>query len=181
MDNIYKLFIENFGTYDAKQLAETLNKLNSDDYKSLNFENQDNTLGFKNWNETFNESGLNNLFGYNESKADYLGVTTKSRNNFINYLKTKGSLNTGNGNLSWNSESNQWEYKDWVDKNAETSSVTPEGNKTTEGAVEVPKIEDLTLKDLNLQKPIDWNPHGVLNSVAGYFANEAANAKKREI
>jgi hypothetical protein len=87
MDSIYKLFTDNIQSYDAKQMADALNKLNSDDYKTLNFEGKDNTLGFKNWNVTFNESGLNNLFGYNEGKADYLGVTTKSRNNFVNYLK----------------------------------------------------------------------------------------------
>jgi hypothetical protein len=124
MDNIYKLFTDNAQSYDAKQMAEALNKLNSDDYKSLNFGGTDNTLGFKNWNTAFNESGLNNLFGYNEGKSDYLGVTTKSRNSFVDYLKGKGSVNTGNGNLAWNPETNQWEYTDWVDKKPSSSETT---------------------------------------------------------
>ena len=66
MDNIYKLFTDNVQSYDSKQMADALNKLNGNDYKSLNFEGPDNTLGFKNWNAAFNESGLNNLFGDNE-------------------------------------------------------------------------------------------------------------------
>lgn len=208
MDNIYQLFIENAQSYNAKQIAESLNKLNSDAFKTLNFENKNNTLGFKNWNTVFNESGLNNLFGYNESKSDYLGITTKSRNNFINYLKNKDIINTGNGNLSWNSEANQWEYTDGSVTNPETNpevnantEVNPETNPevkaetNTEVKVEDPEtqregsqsnvepleIDNLTLKELNLRKPIDFNPDGIINSLAGYVANEAANAKKHKI
>lgn len=210
MDDIYQLFTENAQSYNAKQIAESLNKLNSDAFKTLNFENKDNTLGFKNWNTVFNESGLNNLFGYNESKSDYLGITTKSRNNFINYLKNRGLINIGNGNLSWNSEANQWEYTDGSATNPGTNpevntKVNPETNPevkaevnpevNTEVKVEDPEtqregsqsnvepleIDNLTLKELNLRKPIDFNPDGIINSLAGYVANEAANAKKHKI
>jgi hypothetical protein len=123
-------------------MAESLNKLNSDTFKTLNFENKNNTLGFKNWNTVFNESGLNNLFGYNESKSDYLGITTKSRNNFINYLKNKDIINTGNGNLSWNSETNQWEYTDATTPGTTPevkTEVTPETKTNTEVKVEDPE------------------------------------------
>lgn len=184
MDDIYKLFIENIQSYDSKQMAEALNKLNSDEYKSLNFRDNDNTLGFKNWNTTFNDSGLNNLFGYNEGKSDYLGVTTKSRHGFIDHLKTQGTIKTGNGSLSWNPESNQWEYNDWVDKNPTTSPET----KTTEtqptgsqSNVKAPEAAGLSLKELDIRKPVDLNPDGVVNSVIGYAANEFANNKKHEI
>lgn len=186
MDNIYKLFTDNVQSYDAKQMADALNKLNGDDYKSLNFGGADNTLGFKNWNQTFNESGLNNLFGYNETKADYLGVTTKSRNNFVDYLKGKGSINTGNGDLSWNSQSNQWEYSNWTDKtdpSVESSESMPELETVegTKGNVKAPEVNDLTLKEMNLQKPKDLNKNGILNSISGYIVNKIANKKKREI
>lgn len=189
MDDIYKLFTENVQSYDSKQMADALNKLNSDEYKTLNFTDKDNTLGFKNWNTTFNDSGLNSLFGYNENKSDYLGVTTKSRRSFIDYLKNKGSISTGNGNLVWNPESNQWEYTDWVDKNPTTSPET----KTTEtqttetqptgsqSNVKAPEAASLSLKDLDLRKPVDLNPDGIINSAIGYVANEFANTKKHEI
>lgn len=190
MDTIYGLFTKNSKSYDAKQLAETFNKLNSDEYKSLNFEDKNNTLGFKNWNTTFNQSGLNNLFGYNEGRSDYLGVTTKSRNNFINYLKTQGTINTGNGNLSWNSNSNLWEYTDQPVENPEEQEEKPEVKSEvksevepvgSESKVESPKISDLTLKSLNLKKPVDFNSNGIINSLIGYGVNEIANAKKRDI
>lgn len=178
MDNIYKLFTDNVQSYDAKQMADALNKLNSDDYKTLNFEDSDNTLGFKAWNTTFNESGLNNLFGYNDDKADYLGVTTKSRRSFVDYLKGQGAINTGNGKLSWNSETNQWEYSDWVDKNAVIEEEKPEG---TESSVEDPGTSSLSLRDLGLKKPVDYNPHGIINSIAGYAVNEFANQEKQKV
>lgn len=184
MEDIYKLFTENVQSYDSKQMADALNKLNSDEYKSLNFTDEDDTLGFKNWNTIFNDSGLNNLFGYNEDKSDYLGVTTKSRKNFIDYLKDKGSIGTGNGNLSWNSESNQWEYKDWADKNPTTSSETKTTETQTTGSqsnTQAPEVAGLSLKELNLKKPVDLNPDGIINSAIGYVANEFANTKKHEI
>lgn len=184
MDTIYNTFTKNAQSYDAKQIADTLNKLNTDDYKTLNFEGKDNTLGFRNWNTTFNESGLNNLFGYNENKSDYLGVTTKSRRGFIDHLKTQGTINTGNGNLSWNPTSNQWEYADWVDPNANNEEKQNSGNSGKQGsagtAIE-PEATDLTLRELQLKKPVDYNPDGIVNSLAGYIANEVANAKKQEI
>lgn len=180
MEDIYNLFTENATSYDSKQLAEALNKLNSDDYKSLNFEGKDNTLGFKNWNVTFDESGLNNLFGYDESKADYLGVTTRSRNNFVTYLKDKGSINTGNGDLLWNSESNKWEYSNWIDKTPEEKAEVS-NDTSTEATLKAPESTDLTLKDLNVKKPVDLNPDGIINSLAGYVTNAVANAKKRKI
>lgn len=188
MDNIYKLFTENIQSYDAKQIAESLNKLNSDTYKQLNFEDSDNTLGFKSWNTIFNESGLNNLFGYNENKSDYLGVTTRSRRDFSEYLKNKGIINTGNGDLSWNSESNKWEYTNWSDKSALTT-VNPReieeetGHQSNESGNkgEAPQIKDLILKQLKFKKPLDLNPNGIINSLSGYIANAVANAKKQKI
>lgn len=185
MDAIYNTFTQNAQLYDAKQIADTLNKLNSEDYKTLNFEAKDNTLGFRNWNTTFNESGLNNLFGYNENKSDYLGVTTKSRRGFIDHLKTQGTINTGNGNLSWNPETNQWEYKDWVDKNPTTTSPETKTTETqpagSQSNVKAPEVASLSLKEMDLRKPVDLNPDGIVNSLAGYVANEVANAKKQEI
>lgn len=191
MEDIYKAFTDNLQSYDSKQMSDALNKLNSEPYIILNFENSDNTLGFKDWNTTFNESGLNNLFGYNESKSDYLGVTTRSRKGFVDYLKNKGIINTGNGTVSWNPTSKQWEYKDWVDKSSAASASTSETPETPEtsgtqvtasqGNAAAPTVEALTLKQSNLKKPVDFNAHGVINSLVGYIANEVANAQKRKI
>lgn len=165
MDDIYNNFIQNISNYNAQQIADSLNKLNSDEFKSLNFDNADNTTGFKSWNETFNESGLNELFGYNESVSDYLGVTTKSRNDFVNYLKDKGNISTGTGDLSWDPENNKWNYT----------------SNESETEIEAPDVGELSLKELDLKKPVDLNPNGIINSLVGYVANEAANAKKQKI
>jgi hypothetical protein len=86
MDVIYDTFMKNSNSYDAKLIAESLNKLNTDEFSSLDFTQADNTLGFEPWNTIFNESGLNNLFGYNQSRSKYLGPTTKSRQGFVSYL-----------------------------------------------------------------------------------------------
>lgn len=175
---IYQQFTENAQLYDAKQMAEALNKLNSENYTSLNFQDNDNTLGFKSWNTDFNDSGLNNLFGYDESKSDYLGVTTRSRNDFVNYLKTQGSIATGNGNLSWNSETNQWEYSDPnLVKESPENTDTDDGSQ---GAVVAPDVADLTLKDVNFKKPRNFNKNGILNSLAGFIVNQVSNKKKHE-
>ena len=169
MDDIYNNFTQNISSYDAQQMADSLNKLNSDKFKSLNFGDTDNTTGFKSWNETFNESGLNELFGYNENVNDYLGVTTKSRNNFVNYLKGKGNISTETGDLSWDPENNKWNY---------TSNETRTG---TEAEADAPDVTKLSLKKLDLKKPLDLNPNGIVNSLVGYVANEAANTKKQKI
>jgi hypothetical protein len=34
---------------------------------------------------------------------------------------------------------------------------------------------------LDLKKPVDLNPDGIINSAIGYVANEFANTKKHEI
>lgn len=197
MDIIYDTFMKNANSYDAKLIAESLNKLNTDEFSSLNFTQDYNTLGFKNWNNTFNESGLNNLFGYNEGKSDYLGPTTKSRQGFVSYLQNLydpsnpnkiDSIETGNGSLVFDPNTKQWSYTNWVDPSTKSSKTEPVSavensadNNGSTGTPVLPEIKDLTLKDLNIKKPIDWNPHGVWNSLTGYFANEAANTKKREI
>lgn len=183
MDQVYNLFTSNLQSYDAKRIAEALNKLNSDTYQQLNFENADNTLGFKNWNTVFNESGLNNLFGYNENQSDYLGVTTRSRKDFSEYLKNQGVIHTGNGDLSWDSESNQWKYSGWEDKSALSNVSDTEDNEeaTTSGTKKTPKVAELALKQLKFKKQSDFNSSGTLNSLAGYLVNEIANAEKQKI
>ena len=185
MEDIYANFIQNISKYDAQKIANSLNKLNSDDFKSLNFGGDDNTTGFKSWNDIFNESGLNELFGYNKSISDYLGVTTRSRNDFVNYLKTKGNISTGTGDLSWDSESNTWNYtsnevEPEVKAGAE-AEIETEVKTGSETEIKAPDVAELSLKELDLKKPLDLNPNGIVNSLVGYIANETANAKKQEI
>lgn len=207
MDVIYDTFTKNANSYDAKLIAESLNKLNTDEFSSLNFAQDDNTLGFKNWNTTFNESGLNNLFGYNEGKSDYLGPTTKSRQGFVSYLQNLydpsnpnkvDQIKTGNGSLVFNPETKQWSYTDWVDpasKNTNTEGQqgdgqgsengsddggTGDGNGST-GTGVLPEVGELSLKALTLKKKANLNKNGILQSLAGYIANDYANEKKREL
>ena len=209
MDAIYDTFTKNADSYDAKLIADSLNKLNSNDFSSLNFEQADNTLGFKNWNTTFNESGLNNLFGYNEGKSDYLGPTTKSRQGFVSYLQNLydasnpnkvDSIKTGNGSLVFNPETKQWSYTDWVDpstkgdpneqqgngsdgqgsENSSGDGGTGDGTGST-GTGVLPKTGDLSLKELTLKKKANLNKNGIIHSLAGYIANDAANREKREL
>lgn len=181
MDSIYDIFTKNILKYDAQKIANSLNKLNSDDFKSLNFGGDDNTTGFKSWNDIFNESGLNELFGYDESISDYLGVTTRSRNDFVNYLKTKGNISTGTGDLSWDSENNTWNYTSNEVESEAGAGVETEVKTGSETEIKVPDVTELSLKELDLKKPLDLNPNGIVNSLVGYVANEAANAKKQEI
>lgn len=210
MDVIYDTFTKNADSYDAKLIAESLNKLNTDEFSSLNFTQDDNTLGFKNWNTTFNESGLNNLFGYNEGKSDYLGPTTKSRQGFVSYLQNLydasnpnkvETIKTGNGSLVFNPETKQWSYTDWVDPSIKgdpngqqvngsdgqgsengngSGNGTDDGNGST-GTGVLPKTGNLSLKELTLKKKANLNKNGIINSLVGYVANDAANREKREL
>lgn len=211
MDVIYDTFTKNASSYDAKQITESLNKLNTDEFSSLNFTQKDNTLGFKNWNTTFNSSGLNNLFGYNEGKSDYLGPTTKSRQGFVSYLQNLydasnpnkvDAIKTGNGSLVYNPETKQWSYTDWVDPETKNDADGQEGNGSavvgdgangeqgngeqgngdgSTGAGNLPKVGDLSLKELTLKKKANLNKNGIINSLVGYVANDYANEQKREL
>jgi hypothetical protein len=195
MDVIYDTFTKNASSYDAKLIADSLNKLNANEFSSLNFAQDDNTLGFKNWNTTFNESGLNNLFGYNEGKSDYLGPTTKSRQGFISYLQNLydpsnpnkvNSIKTGNGSLVFNPVTKQWSYTDWVNP-TNTEGQQGDGSNGEEykngstGTGVLPKDNELSLKALTLKKRANLNKNGIINSLAGYIANDYANEKKREL
>jgi hypothetical protein len=181
MEDIYANFIQNISKYDAQKIANSLNKLNSDDFESLNFSDVDNTIGFRSWNKTFNESGLNDLFGYNESDSDYLGVTTRSRKAFIDYLKNKGNISTGTGDLFWDSENSTWNYTSNEIEPEVKAGAGAEVKTGSETEIKAPDVAELSLKELDLKKPVDLNPNGIVNSLVGYVANEAANAKKQEI
>lgn len=50
--------------------------------------------GFLEWNKQFNQTGLNQLFGWDESSADLIGPTTRARKDFVDWLKTR---TTGGG------------------------------------------------------------------------------------
>ncbi len=201
MNIIYDTFTKNSNSYDSKQIAESLNMLNTDEFSSLDFTQDNNTLGFKNWNTTFNKSGLNDLFGYSEDKSDYLGPTTKSRQEFVSYLQNLynpsnpnkiNSIKTGNGSLVFNPETKQWTYTDWIDPASKNTNTEKQQSEDTNGQTSddkngsigtgiLPKNNELSLKELTLKKKLNLNKNGIINSLAGYVANDIANEEKRKL
>jgi hypothetical protein len=59
-----------------------------------------------------------------------------------------------------------------VDKDTVVEEEKPVG---TEGSAEDPGTSSMSLRDLGLKKPVDYNPHGIINSITGYAVNEFAN------
>lgn len=151
--------LTDFTQYDAKQMADVLNKIPADQY-------------------VFEGEASDNISSKQKAVAD-----------FLTRLKTAGNTTTGNGVLTYNSTINKWETSGWQDPSllsTTESEVNEEGNEKTtvegtSGTKKGPKVADLVLKQVNFKKQTDFNPDGILNSIAGYTVNEIANAKKQEI
>lgn len=159
--------LTDFTSYDAKQMAEVLNSIPTEQHT------------------------------FTGEPADALDLKRKSIADFITRLKVPGGVATGNGTLTYNITTNKWEPLGWEDKsvlsnlsdtedNEETTvSETNTENKgkktTTSGTTKAPKVEQLTLKQLNFRKQSDFNSNGTINSLAGYLVNEIANSEKQKI
>ena len=141
--------LNDFTSYDSKQMAEVLNAIPIDQHTFIG------------------------------EASDVVESQRKARADFITRLKGSGDIQTGNGILFYDTTSNSWKYKDQVN----TLSDTEDNDTSNEeyGNVKPVNVDDLKLKQLNLKKPTDLNPDGIINSLVGYIANEAANAKKQEI
>lgn len=62
-----------------------------------------NKRGYQSWNENYNNTGLNEFFGYSDKVNDYLGPSTWNRYKVFERLKEltqNGPVNTNNGTLS---------------------------------------------------------------------------------
>ena len=62
-----------------------------------------NKRGYQSWNENYNNTGLNEFFGYSDKVNDYLGPSTWNRYKVYERLKglaQNGPVNTNNGTLS---------------------------------------------------------------------------------
>ncbi len=153
--------LNDFTSYDSKQMAEVLNSIPAE-------------------YQTFSGEASDGVEARRKAVAD-----------FITRLKESGNISTGTGILSYDPNNNSWEHKDQVSLLSDTDEVV-EGTDTEEtvegdasnkehGNAKPVDVAQLKLKQLNLKKPKDLNPDGIINSVAGYIVNEAANAKKQEI
>lgn len=153
--------LNDFTSYDSKQMAEVLNAIPIDQHTFIG------------------------------EASDGVEPQRKAKANFITRLKGSGDIQTGNGILFYDTTSNSWKYKDWVNPLSDTDVVVENtdvketvDNVTSNeeyGNAKPVNVADLKLKQLNLKKPTDLNPDGIINSLVGYIANEAANAKKQEI
>lgn len=108
ISTIYKWLIDN---KKYKSLtADTLNKLIQPDLfkgKELN------KLGYTNWNNLFNTTGINEYFGYSKDRSDYLGPTTWQRNALLTALAQKhnsaeSALDTDSGKIYFDTTQNKW-------------------------------------------------------------------------
>ena len=153
--------LEDFTSYDAKQMAEVLNLIPVEQHT------------------------------FNGEPSDAVEAKRKAVADFITRLKTAINTITGNGVLTYNSTTNKWETSEWQDPSllaaSPESEVSEDGNEKTTGGESTSvtkkglKVADLALKQVNFKKQKDFNPDGILNSIAGYTVNEIANSKKSEI
>lgn len=55
-----------------------------------------NDTGYLQWNQQFNQTGLNKFFGYDEGVANYYGPTTAARAGFLKYIQEQNQLQEQN-------------------------------------------------------------------------------------
>jgi hypothetical protein len=61
-----------------------MNNMNS--FSDLSWDKKLNQKGYQAWNTAFDNTGMNEFFGEDESKYDYLGPSTYGRKQFLDYL-----------------------------------------------------------------------------------------------
>lgn len=104
-DNYYKMdkIRQDADTYlkttNGADLAKTLNHLNSfNDAKMWEKKNL-NGIDYTKFNESFKKTGLNQFFGEDVSKFQYMGPSTWNRKAYLDELNKKGSIQTSDGEL----------------------------------------------------------------------------------
>lgn len=83
----------------TKANIDALNGVTTDNFGEKVY----NKRGYKNWNENYNNTGLNQFFNYKAEVNDYLGPSTWNRYKVFERLKglaQNGPINTNNGTLS---------------------------------------------------------------------------------
>ena len=148
--------LNDFTSYDSKQMAELLNSISAE-------------------YQTFSGEASDGVEARRKAVAD-----------FIARLKESGDISTGTGILSYDSKNDTWNHRDQASPLSATDEVVEEtvdnvASNEQYGNAKPVDADQLRLKQLNLKKPIDLNPDGIVNSLAGYIVNEVANAKKQEI
>lgn len=92
-DAIYEDFLKKSTDLDVNAWITSMNNMGN--FQDLSWDKQLNAKGYRSWNESFDDTGLNELFGSDESKYDYLGPSTYGRKQFLDYLQNKGIFEIG--------------------------------------------------------------------------------------
>ena len=124
-DKWYNLSNANFsGITNVEALNKLLNTATGDNTKY-------NGLGWKDWNEAYEATGLNKYFGYDEGVANYYGPSTANRVALLNLLKQNAAngIDTGNGILYY--KDNQFSLQQ-NPGNQQTIAPTPTVAQTPE-------------------------------------------------
>lgn len=114
---------DSYKNLNADTFLASLNSLESDDFKDLKWTNAEGNpefdytnkkwaKGYAKWNQKYNDTGLNSIFGYNQDKEDLLGLTTYNRKWFLDELKKTYTRDTwldiGDQKIQWDEENKQW-------------------------------------------------------------------------
>lgn len=78
-EKMYQDYLLNKDSFDISGITATPDFTNA----------QRNSRGFREWNQQFQQSGLNKYFGYDEGVVDYYGPTTAARAGFLDYIKKR--------------------------------------------------------------------------------------------
>lgn len=153
----------------SDDIINALNNLNS---VSADFtEKRLNKTGFKDWNKAFNETGLNDFFGYNLEKSDYLGPTTWNRHSLIEKLKLN-PIELSDGKIQF--VNNQWQKIQNTQQPTATSDSL--GSATQIGDLESEESGDKEKKKYNIFDSI--LPNVINNPTITYALPRAFYADK---
>lgn len=129
MDDATKQALDIFKNRSTDALLTSLNNLQS--HKDLGWNKVLNERGYNKWNQDFNATGLNEIFGWDASRADFMGPTTYNRKKVLDALIKQGTIQGSDGTIKFNGTS-------WVKEEAPTGPTGP----LKPSGIPVPTIEE---------------------------------------
>lgn len=99
MDKIRKDAVSYLKTKKGDDLAKTLNHLNSFNDANMWEKKRLNGVNYQDFNNAFKETGLNQFFGEDVSRFQYMGPSTWNRKSYIDELNKKGYIQVQDGEL----------------------------------------------------------------------------------
>ena len=141
---------------------------------------QYNKRGYSDWNINYNNTGLNDFFGYNSDVNDYMGPSTWSRskayNILVNLASQDGGIKSNNGVLVYNPVDKQFKF---TPNNPAVSSDEQNPNS------KIVKIDNTYTsmfdKVKNFKESVEYNPNiSELIRLAGTIHTNTVAANKTE-